>query len=131
MSFYEYNGDYVPAMPVCEIYLGAVGQAPTLGPLEAILDTGSNATIVSTRYLLQVGATPVNRERARSVWGDARLVDIYAASLAINGLRLQSLREVADDWGDEIILGRFVLNRLKVVLDGPGAMVEIVAGERA
>lgn len=126
MSFYEYSSDYSPAMPVCEIYLGPVGDEPTFGPLEAILDYGADEVVALTRYLRQIGAKRMSRGTARSVWGDVRAVDVYLVSFALNGLRLNALRVLADNSGDEIIMGRFVLNRLKVVLDGPAAMAEIV-----
>jgi hypothetical protein len=32
---------------------------------------------------------------------------------------------VADDWGDRIILGRNVLNLLKLNLDGPGKKISV------
>ena len=126
MSFYEYSSDYSPAMPVCEIYLGSVGDEPTFGPLEAILDYGADEVVVPTRYLRQIRAKRMSRARARSVWGDVKSVDLYLVSFALNGLRFNALRVLADNNGDEIIIGRFVLNRLKAVLDGPAAMVEIV-----
>jgi predicted aspartyl protease len=127
MSFYEYSADYTPAMPVCQIYLGAGGEEPTYGPFEAILDTGADVAVISLNYLQQVGATRIRQGRARSVWGDSQMVGVYAVSLALNGLRFQALEVLADADGDEIILGRFVLNRLKMVLDGPAAFVEIVS----
>lgn len=76
--------------------------------------------------LRQIRAKRMSRARARSVWGDVKRVDLYLVSFALNGLRFNALRVLADNNGDEIIIGRFVLNRLKVVLDGPAAMVEIV-----
>lgn len=126
MSFYSYSTNYTPAMPVCQVYLGPGGGEPVLGPLEAILDTGADIAVIPRRYLRQVGAKWVSRGRARSLWGDARAVDVYAVALALDGLRVTALRVLADDQGDEIVLGRMVLNRLKIVLDGPAAMVEIV-----
>ena len=127
MGFYEYSSDYSPAMPICEIYLGLVGNEPTFGPLEAILDSGADEVVVPTRYLRKIGAKRMSRARARSVWGDTKQVDLYLVSLSLNGLRFNALRVLADNRGDEIIIGRFVLNRLKIILDGPAAMVEIVA----
>lgn len=42
MSLHTYNADYIPAMPVCVVYLGVGGEEPQLGPLEALIDTGAN-----------------------------------------------------------------------------------------
>jgi predicted aspartyl protease len=128
VSFHEYSSDYTPPMPICELYLGAPDDTPKHGPFVAILDTGSDATIVPVRYLDQIGAAPFRRRRVRSVWGDSRMIEIYVVSFALNGLSFKLLDVVGDDQGDEIIVGRFVLNRLKVILDGPAAMTEIVEG---
>jgi len=80
MSFYDYNADYTPAMPVCQVYLGLAGSEPELGPLEAVLDTGADITVIPTEVLREIGARRVSRGRARSLWGDARTVDVYAAA---------------------------------------------------
>ena len=126
MSFYEYSSDYIPSMPVCEVYLGPSGKEPTLGPLEAILDIGADVTVVPTKYLRQFGAKAMGTGRAHSIWGDSKPVELYAVSFRLDHLRFKALRVLADDTSDEIVLGRFVLNRLKIVLDGPASMLEIV-----
>ena len=126
MSFYEYSANYVPPMPICQVYLGPGGGETSLGPLEAVIDTGADVTVIPIEYLRQIKAKRVSRGRARSLWGDARTVDVYAVALAVNGLRVAALQALADDQGEEIVLGRLVLNRLKIVLDGPAAVMEIV-----
>lgn len=126
MSVYEYSSTYSPMAPVCQIYIGRGGDAPTLGPLEALLDTGSDMTIIPSNYLKQVRAKRISRGRARSVWGDTRTVDIYIIALALEELQISALQVLADEQGDEIVLGRPVLNRLKMILDGPAAQIEIM-----
>jgi hypothetical protein len=42
-------------------------------------------------------------------------------------LRLPWVEAVADDIGSELVLGRSALNKLRVLLDGPRATVEISA----
>lgn len=126
MSFYEYSANYSPAMPVCMVYIGAGGAPPTLGPFTAIIDTGADITVIPLPYLQQVNAKRISRGRARSLWGDLKIVDVYSVALNLDGLKFAALRVLADDAGEEIILGRFVLNRLKVTLDGPSALTEIV-----
>ncbi|MBI1879499.1 MAG: hypothetical protein HYR94_14985 [Chloroflexi bacterium] len=129
MSFYDYSADYSPAIPVCPVYLGPGGGKPTLGPLEAFIDTGADITVIPAKYLLQIRAKRVSRGRARSLWGDARTVDVYSVALTLNGLNIAALRVLADDQSDEIVLGRLILNRLKIVLDGPATQTEIVEGQ--
>lgn len=37
-----------------------------------------------------------------------------------------AIRVVGDEIGDEVILGHNVLNRLRLLLDGPAGMVEVL-----
>lgn len=52
---------------------------------------------------------------------------VYAVSLQLEGLRLNALLVLADEQGDEIVLGRIVLNRLRILLDGPAGVLGILA----
>lgn len=126
MSIHEYSSTYIPAIPVCQIYLGVGGGEPTLGPLQAIIDTGADISVVPIAYLRQLGVRPVSQGTAPSLWGDRRNVRIYAVSLRLDRLHLRALQVLADEQEDEIVLGRTVLNRLQIVLDGPAAITEIV-----
>jgi predicted aspartyl protease len=113
-------------MPICTLYLGVGGQEPRLGPLDAVIDTGADITVVPLLYLRQLGVKAVSQGTARALWGDRRVVQLYTVSLRLDRLHLRALQVMADVQGDEIILGREVLNRLHLVLDGPAAVTEIV-----
>ncbi len=126
MSTYTYSVAYTPPMPVCTLHLGAGGEEAVMGPLEAIIDTGADITIVPQRYLQQLGVRPISQGTARSVWGDRRVVFVYAVSLRLERLHIRALQVLADPESDEIVLGRNVLNRLHLVLDGPANVIEIV-----
>jgi predicted aspartyl protease len=127
MTTYEYSTVYLPAAPVCQVYLGQAGSEPTSGPFDALLDTGSDITVIPLAYLREVKAKRISRGRARSMWGDARTVDIYLVAFALDQLRFSALQVLAEADGQEIVVGRAVLNRLKILLDGPAALLEIIA----
>jgi hypothetical protein len=40
-------------------------------------------------------------------------------------IRLPNLEVIADDWGSKIIIGRDVLNKLHLLLDGPNETVKL------
>ena len=77
-------------------------------------------------YLLAVEARRISRAKARSLWGDTRNVNVHAVALKIDGLQINALQVVADEQGSEIVLGRQVLNRLKMTLDGPATTTELI-----
>jgi predicted aspartyl protease len=126
VSVHPYNTDYFPSAPFCKVYIGAGGEPPLLGPIRALLDTGADISVIPMQYLQRLTIHPIRHSTARSIWGDRRTVDIYAISLRLDNLRLRAVQVLGDAQGDEIVLGRTILNRLHIVLDGPAAVLDIV-----
>ena len=62
----------------------------------------------------------------RGVTGVSTLVDLYAVAVQLGPYRQGFVEVVADTSGDETIIGRDILNHLSVMLNGPGAVVEVV-----
>lgn len=126
MNFYPYSTHYFPAAPVVQVTLGSPGAAPSLGPFEALIDTGADGTMIPITYLREVRATKVDQAILRSQWGERRTITMYAISLTIGTTTLSAVSVIGDTIGDELILGRNVINRLRLLLDGQAAMVEIL-----
>jgi predicted aspartyl protease len=126
VSHYPYSDDYFPAAPVLGVRLGAPGTEFTLGPIEALVDTGADATLIPVSYLNQVGARKVDRANVRGHWGERRSVSIHSVALEVDGQRFSAMWVVGDELGNEVVLGRNVLNRLRLLLDGPAAMTEVL-----
>jgi hypothetical protein len=53
-------------------------------------------------------------------------VTLYAVALEINQYHFDFIQVIGDDIGEEIILGRDVLNCLRLLLDGPVGMLEVL-----
>jgi hypothetical protein len=52
---------------------------------------------------------------------------VYRVDLVIDEqLRLPAIDVVSDDWGDEVILGRNALNRLRLFLNGPDRLTDVL-----
>jgi predicted aspartyl protease len=126
MNYYPYSSEYVPAAPVVDIRLGAPGMESSSSFLQAFVDTGADATLIPMTYLKQVGTEKVDQADLRSQWGEQRIVTLYAVALEINQYYIDFIQVVGDEIGDEIILGRDVLNRLRLLLDGPAGMLEVL-----
>jgi predicted aspartyl protease len=108
------------------VYIGVGGERPLLGPIHALLDTGADISVIPMQYLRQLAIQSIRHSIARSIWGDRRTVGIYAISLHLDNLHLRAVQVLGYAQGDEIVLGRTILNRLHIVLDGPAAVTEIV-----
>lgn len=122
---FPYDTDYFPPAPSVEIQLGVPGESLSIGPLTAFVDSGADATLLPVRYLRTLPVQVDNRKRLRSQWGESRIVDIYLLDIGIGNIRLPVIEVVADNRGDEIIVGRNVLNKLRILLDGLAQVTEV------
>ena len=120
-----YDNKYTPPAPRPEIRLAAPDEAFRSRPLIALVDTGADATMVPAHQIKPLGVQIDNRKVLRSPWGERYPVNVYLLDVEVGDLRLPLIEVVADDRGDEVILGRNVLNRLVMVLDGPRQVLEI------
>ena len=49
---------------------------------------------------------------------------VFAVDVSIGSLRLPAIEVVGDERGNEIVLGRNVLNKLRLLLDGPAQLTD-------
>lgn len=122
---HPYSLDYQPAMPAVEVTLRKSGTAVSNTVHLALIDSGADGTLVPIDLLEQVGARQVGTARIRGILGQSQQVDVFLASLQIGPHVLGAVRVIAGAEGDEIILGRNVLNHLVVTLNGLASTVEI------
>jgi hypothetical protein len=85
----------------------------------AILDSGSDATLVPLAPLLAVGAEETAPGWMVGITGHRQPVALYFVDIYIGELAFPGVRVIADKTAQEIILGRDVLNKLPLFLDGP------------
>ena len=122
---FPYDQSYVPPAPHVLIWIGAPGRALSVGPLDAFVDSGADATILPASYLYPLRLQVDSQKRLISPWGGEQFVSTYFVDMGIDDLHLSYVEVVADEQNNEIILGRNVLNKLRVVLDGLKQMVEV------
>jgi predicted aspartyl protease len=125
MIEFPYDENYTPPAPVCQVSFASARTRQSVGPLDAILDTGADGTLVPQRYLDAISARPVMETGLRSQWGERRVVYLYLVSVHIGDIELPGTYVVGDEQSDEIVIGRNVLNELKIWLDGPGSLSRI------
>lgn len=125
MKEYPYDTAYDPPIPACSVVLTGPSNDRRV-TLAAVLDTGADGTIVPVRYLQEIGARRAYEATLRSQWGESRPVFLYLVDLQIGELALPGIYVVGDELGDEAVLGRNVLNRLRLLLDGPAALTRLL-----
>ncbi len=122
---HPYSTDYDPLMPIVEVGVSAARRSRTERALTALIDSGSDGTLIPIDILEAVGARYIDQARMQGILGGRRLVDIYLVSLRIGTHRLRGVRVIAVDAKGETILGRNVLNRLVITLNGLASTTEI------
>lgn len=103
-------------------------ETPQFGPDLALIDTGADGTFVPTPVLEELGVPVAYMTNVRSHLGEKLLrVSVHKVDLILfDSIRLPDMEVVSDDWGDQIILGRNVLNRLRLLLDGPSQITNMI-----
>ena len=94
--------------------------------LTAWLDTGADMTLMPSSQLGQIESDEVYSAYLRMHWGEPDEVAIHLVDLEIAGQRLPSIEVVADDYSDQLLLGRNVLNKLILLLDGPQRLTNLL-----
>lgn len=116
---YPHDTTYPWPFPRLPVRIRAVESNVATKVIPAYLDTGADATLVPLTYLKMLQAEAVQTVRLRSHWGEARSVTLYLIDLEIAGQLLPEIEVVADKFTDEVLLGRNVLDKLILLLDGP------------
>ncbi len=124
---YGYSRVYLPEMPVVEVELSRPGHNEPAITAMALVDSGSDGTMIPIEALTKIGARYAGQARVRSVLGDSQLVNLYLVSLRIAAHQLNAVQVIANSETEEFILGRDVLNQLIVTLDGLASTTEIAA----
>jgi predicted aspartyl protease len=122
-----YSQSYVPPAPVIEVWLAAPGTAGTAGPFTALIDTGADASVVPKSILLTLGAPSLFEAQLRSPWGEPHPVVVYLADIVIGQERFPGIEVAADESDTDIILGRNILNKVPLFLDGPEQAAELIS----
>ncbi len=121
-----YDRTYEPAAPVAPILLGSPdSERRVLVP--ALVDTGADCCVVAMAVARGLRLPAVGRTAVQGVTGPSRMAWVYAARVDLAGVSMLA-RFVA--LGSETILGRDVLERLVVRLDGPRQLLTLTRSKR-
>jgi len=123
---FPYDTGFFPPAPIIEIRLGIPEASLQIGPLTALVDSGADVSIVPLHYIKPLGLQVDNRKYLRSAWGERRQVDVYFLDMGIADIRFPLVEIIADELGNDVIIGRNVLNKLVMKLDGPKNLLELL-----
>ena len=81
--------------------------------------------ILPIPLLESAGARYVEQRQMRGITGPSVLVRLYLVSIHIAGEAIHGLRVVGLTNGTDALIGRDVLNQLRLTLDGPALALRI------
>jgi predicted aspartyl protease len=122
-----YDRSYYPPAPVVEVQLGPPGEPFALGPIRALVDTGADACVLPSQIVERLGLPVDSQQYLSSPGGVRQHADVYILDVGIAGVRIPGIEVAAVDSYLDAIIGRIVLNKLTIVLDGPRQMFELRA----
>ena len=125
---YNYNRQLTPPAPCAYVSIAQPDDASlSVGNLPAQLDTGADITVVPAAVVEQLRLVQLDQTSIAGFGGHVSVVPTYLVRLAIHTFPPIVVRVLADRDEPFVLLGRDVLNRHRVLFDGPNLVVEIDA----
>lgn len=122
---YLYAGTYEPPAPVVEIGVRGPDSDSREVRLTALIDSGAHVSMLPIQALQAVTAKHLETRYIRGITGARQAVETYLALIQIGEHMILTTETIALVRGRDAILGRDVLNRLVITLDGLSQTVEI------
>src|SRR5205823_120539 len=97
----------------------------TVDGLPAQVDTAADRAVIPGGLVARLGLVPLDELPVAGFGGQVLLVPTYLLELAIRSLPPQPVEVLAHAEEPFVLLGRDVLNRHRLLLDGPGLALEI------
>lgn len=127
-----YANSKFPPAPILNIALSAPGEGAQTELAPALIDTGSDFTLVPEKWLRGLDAPRSRPARVRGLWSSYHevtlfLIDIHLEIGILPGIEV--VRVMKSDGlfeNEEIVLGRNVLNMLILLLEGPAQQTSIL-----
>lgn len=114
-----------PPAPVLPVGIGGIDTDAPTTMLRMLVDTGADCSLIPVSVARALRLPVVDKVNVRGVGAtSATSVPVHAAQVLLAGTRLVA-RLMAFD--DEALLGRDILNRLKLELDGPAGWLSFSA----
>jgi predicted aspartyl protease len=118
---FDYDLAKDPPAPMLPILIGRPGGHPAVSVV-ALVDSGADATVIPQSVARRLRLPPIGTIRVRGVGGVSRQAPLYSAVIQVAGAS-EAVEVLA--LGEEILVGRDLLNRWTVTLRGPQRRLDV------
>ncbi len=125
MIRYAYNRQVEPPAPFAHVSLRCPETGKAADDLPAQIDTAADRTVIPGSLVDRLDLLPLDEIPVAGFGGQVFLVPTYSVELALRTLSPQTVEVIAHAEEPFVLLGRDVLNRHRLLLDGPGLALEI------
>ena len=120
-----YNTSINPPAPFLPVRISNLADVEPVS-LQAQVDTGADITAIPAQLIDRLGLVPADEIEVEGYDGHRSAIYCYDVILHIDGLRVVGLSTIAFA-EDHVLLGRDILNLLRVLLDGPAFSLETLS----
>ena len=113
----KYDITFNPPAPVAEVTIAHPLTNDASGILPGKFDTGADVTVIPEIWIASLGLSPKGFLWARGYEGSYSQRPVYYVRMTVESFPLATVRCIASV-RDNVLLGRNVLNRFLITLDG-------------
>jgi predicted aspartyl protease len=125
MIRYSYNCQVEPPAPFVHVSLRCPETGKAVDDLPAQIDTAADRTVIPANLVELLELLPLDELPVAGFGGQVFVIPTYLVGLALRTFVAAPVEVFAHPEEPFILLGRDVLNRLRLLLDGPALAFEI------
>lgn len=125
MIRYAYNRQVDPPAPFVHVAIRRPGDGPYSDDLPAQIDTVADRSVIPGGLIARLGLVPLDELPVAGFGGQVLMVSTYLVELSLRGQPPRLVEVLAHEGEPYVLLGRDILNHLRLLLDGPGLALEI------
>ena len=125
MIRYQYQNQIEPPAPFVLVTIRNLRSGAIRIDVPGQLDTGADRTVVTEDIVIDLALPQTGSITVEGVGGVITTLSIHRAEITLPGqspMRLEVATSAGEPW---ILLGRDILNGVRVVLDGPQLILEL------